>query len=141
MTDFHCEDNLGKTALHWAASSGLGEACKAILSVLADPWHLGIFTLPSEVILTSDQKMPWTTGGLRHMKMLKGQVRWRCRVPAKYHAASCCIMLHLDSDLRFKLISEPSSKTWSWPNCSDIFKPKLSMDASCGCNLDVTPRW
>lgn len=26
-----CQDNLGKTALHWAASGGLGEACKAIL--------------------------------------------------------------------------------------------------------------
>ena len=29
-----CQDNLGKTALHWAASGGLGEACKAILGGL-----------------------------------------------------------------------------------------------------------
>ena len=35
---FHFQDNLGKTALHWAASGGLGEACKAILRSLAWPW-------------------------------------------------------------------------------------------------------
>ena len=35
LCEVECEDNLGKTALHWAASTGQADACQAILSAMA----------------------------------------------------------------------------------------------------------